>query len=222
MPTLDYYGFEHEDAITGFVAEYEAQVFNRCVFGRWQGLLARAHALSQCTLGRGCNNFHSAMSSTFRCTAKPLLLLLAFHDSTGTQERGVSFIRVPATLICLRRPCPLIIALPPHLLPQGRLGRLPPGHPAGGGEGQGQHLHPGGGAPVGRALRAALRQAPHHAGATTAHPLAAWARLDVELVQAVLHAVLAGQPCGSSPPVAACWRCSWCWCRCWCSFSEGC
>ena len=29
MPTLDYYGFEHEDAITGFVAEYDAQIFNR-------------------------------------------------------------------------------------------------------------------------------------------------------------------------------------------------
>jgi hypothetical protein len=31
MPTLDYYGFEHEDAITGFVAEYDAQIFNRWV-----------------------------------------------------------------------------------------------------------------------------------------------------------------------------------------------
>ena len=29
MPTLDYYGFEHEDAITGFVAEYDSQIFNR-------------------------------------------------------------------------------------------------------------------------------------------------------------------------------------------------
>ena len=30
MPTLDYYGFEHEDAITGIVAEYDIQPFNRC------------------------------------------------------------------------------------------------------------------------------------------------------------------------------------------------
>lgn len=29
MPTLDYYGFEHEDAINGFVAEYDGQPFNR-------------------------------------------------------------------------------------------------------------------------------------------------------------------------------------------------
>ena len=29
MPTLDYYGHEHEDAITGFVAEYDSQIFNR-------------------------------------------------------------------------------------------------------------------------------------------------------------------------------------------------
>ncbi len=28
MPTLDYYGYEHEDAITGFVAEWSAQPFN--------------------------------------------------------------------------------------------------------------------------------------------------------------------------------------------------
>ncbi|WIA36062.1 hypothetical protein OEZ86_007418 [Tetradesmus obliquus] len=33
MPTLDYYGFEHEDAITGFVAEYSAQPFNRDGWG---------------------------------------------------------------------------------------------------------------------------------------------------------------------------------------------
>lgn len=33
MPTLDYYGYEHEDAITGFVAEYDAQPFNRDGWG---------------------------------------------------------------------------------------------------------------------------------------------------------------------------------------------
>uniref|UniRef100_A0A7R9V4P2 AIG1-type G domain-containing protein n=1 Tax=Chlamydomonas euryale TaxID=1486919 RepID=A0A7R9V4P2_9CHLO len=33
MPTLDYYGFEHEDAITGFVADYEAQFLNRDGWG---------------------------------------------------------------------------------------------------------------------------------------------------------------------------------------------
>eukprot|EP00775_Hariotina_reticulata_P001040 gene1040-1378_t len=33
MPTLDYYGYEHEDAITGFVAEYSAQPFNRDGWG---------------------------------------------------------------------------------------------------------------------------------------------------------------------------------------------
>jgi hypothetical protein len=31
MPTLDFYGFEHEDAITGFVAEYATQLFHRWV-----------------------------------------------------------------------------------------------------------------------------------------------------------------------------------------------
>ncbi|KAG1671540.1 hypothetical protein FOA52_011262 [Chlamydomonas sp. UWO 241] len=35
MPTLDYYGYEHEDAITGFVADYEAQFFNH---DGWGGL----------------------------------------------------------------------------------------------------------------------------------------------------------------------------------------
>jgi hypothetical protein len=29
MPTLDYYGFEHEDAINGIVAEYDGQPFAR-------------------------------------------------------------------------------------------------------------------------------------------------------------------------------------------------
>lgn len=33
MPTLDYYGFEHEDAITGFVAEFSSQPFNRDGWG---------------------------------------------------------------------------------------------------------------------------------------------------------------------------------------------
>ncbi|KAI8472281.1 MAG: hypothetical protein J3K34DRAFT_519900 [Monoraphidium minutum] len=33
MPTLDYYGFEHEDAITGFVAEWCGQPFNRNGWG---------------------------------------------------------------------------------------------------------------------------------------------------------------------------------------------
>jgi hypothetical protein len=33
MPTLDYYGFEHEDAITGFVADYSAQPFNKDGWG---------------------------------------------------------------------------------------------------------------------------------------------------------------------------------------------
>jgi hypothetical protein len=31
MPTLDYYGFEHEDAINGIVAEYDGQPFARYV-----------------------------------------------------------------------------------------------------------------------------------------------------------------------------------------------
>jgi hypothetical protein len=31
MPTLDYYWFEHEDAINGFVAEYDGQPGNRYV-----------------------------------------------------------------------------------------------------------------------------------------------------------------------------------------------
>ena len=35
IPTVDYYGFEHEDAVSGFVAEYEAQALN--AFG-WGGL----------------------------------------------------------------------------------------------------------------------------------------------------------------------------------------
>lgn len=39
MPTLDYYGYEHEDAITGFVAEYDGQPFNRCVAGGLCGWL---------------------------------------------------------------------------------------------------------------------------------------------------------------------------------------
>ncbi len=29
MPTLDFYGFEHDDAISGFVAEWDGQPFNR-------------------------------------------------------------------------------------------------------------------------------------------------------------------------------------------------
>eukprot|EP00983_Pelagomonas_calceolata_P103683 1158939-Pelagomonas_calceolata.AAC.3 len=29
MPTLDYYGYEHEDAINGFVAEFDGQPGNR-------------------------------------------------------------------------------------------------------------------------------------------------------------------------------------------------
>jgi len=33
MPTLDYYGFEHEDAINGFVAEYDGQPGNRDGWG---------------------------------------------------------------------------------------------------------------------------------------------------------------------------------------------
>jgi hypothetical protein len=40
MPTLDYYGWEHEDAITGFVAEISRQPFNRhasCRGRSWQG-----------------------------------------------------------------------------------------------------------------------------------------------------------------------------------------
>jgi len=34
MPTLDYYGFEHEDAINGFVAEFDGQPGNRCACAR--------------------------------------------------------------------------------------------------------------------------------------------------------------------------------------------
>lgn len=178
MPTLDYYGFEHEDAITGFVAEYEAQVFNRCVFGRRQGLLLMhyRHALwADAATSLVRNEQHLPL----HCQA------VAVTPCIPRQHRKrvcVSFM-VPATTTCLRRPAHSPLPSRLFQLPQGWLGRLPPGHPAGGGEGQGQHLHPGRGAPVGRALRAALRQAPHHAGATTTTPLAALARLNRESVQ---------------------------------------
>lgn len=33
MPTLDYYGWEHEDAITGFIAEWSAQLAHRHGWG---------------------------------------------------------------------------------------------------------------------------------------------------------------------------------------------
>ncbi|KAL6759900.1 hypothetical protein V8C86DRAFT_2563689 [Haematococcus lacustris] len=40
MPTLDYYGFEHEDAINGIVAEYDGQVFTR---HGWGGVPLNVH-----------------------------------------------------------------------------------------------------------------------------------------------------------------------------------
>ena len=52
MPTLDYYGYEHEDAITGFVAEYDSQIFNRCAFASYHSY-GRRERMGAKTVGGG-------------------------------------------------------------------------------------------------------------------------------------------------------------------------
>jgi len=54
MPTLDYYGYEHEDAITGFVAEYDSQLMNRdgwCGFPLSINLAVEKDKTSTCLQG---------------------------------------------------------------------------------------------------------------------------------------------------------------------------